>query len=207
MILELRIRQVGPWGMNSHGLVCSSTGESILVDPGAEPDKLAAMLDSSQPQAIIVTHSHGDHVGALAEMRARLRVPIMAHPDAWVGDVGVPVDEPLAHGQRLSVGAHTLRVYHTPGHTDDQICVAVESDHRVVVGDTIFEGGPGKTWSSQGFQVTLGTLRDIVLPWPDTAVLYPGHGPSFRLGDQRPAIEAFLRKDHGHFFGDATWGM
>ena len=56
----------------------------------------------------------------------------------------------------------------------------------VIVGDTIFEGGPGKTWSPEGFQTTLTTLRKVVLPWPDETVCYPGHGPSFRLGDQRP---------------------
>jgi hydroxyacylglutathione hydrolase len=50
-------------------------------------------------------------------------------------------------------------------------------------------------------------LREMVLPWPDDAVCYPGHGPHFCLGDRRAAIEAFLGKDHGEFFGDATWDM
>jgi glyoxylase-like metal-dependent hydrolase (beta-lactamase superfamily II) len=53
----------------------------------------------------------------------------------------------------------------------------------------------------------LKTLRNVVLPWPDETVCYPGHGPSFRLGDQRAAIEAFVGKDHGRFFGDAAWDM
>jgi len=61
------------------------------------------------------------------------------------------------------------------------------------------------TQSAADFQTTLGTLRNVVLAWPDETICYPGHGPSFRIGDLRPAIEAFLDRDHGDFFGDATW--
>jgi glyoxylase-like metal-dependent hydrolase (beta-lactamase superfamily II) len=81
------------------------------------------------------------------------------------------------------------------------------NDSRIIVGDTLFDGGPGRTWSAEQFQTTLKTLREIVLNWPDETTCYPGHGPSFRLGDRRAAIEAFLNKDHGDFYGDATWDM
>jgi glyoxylase-like metal-dependent hydrolase (beta-lactamase superfamily II) len=77
----------------------------------------------------------------------------------------------------------------------------------VIVGDTIFAGGPGRTGSAEAFRTTLNTLRTVVMPWPDDTVCYPGHGPSFRLGDIRLAIDAFLQKDHGDFHGDAEWGM
>lgn len=60
---------------------------------------------------------------------------------------------------------------------------------------------------AEGFQTTLRTLREVVLRWHDETVCYPGHGAAFRLGDRRGDIEAFLRKDHGAFFGDATWEM
>ena len=105
------------------------------------------------------------------------------------------------------MGVHELGVIHTPGHRDDQICFGIRKDNRVIVGDTIFEGGPGKTWSAGDFQTTLNTFRRIVLAWPDETVCYPGHGPFFRLGDRKHLIEAFVQKDHGAFFGDATWEM
>jgi hydroxyacylglutathione hydrolase len=210
--LELRTREVGPWPMNAYTLICPDTRESVLIDPGADPEGLLELLADSDPVAILLTHSHPDHVGALEEMRDRLDVPVMAHAGPHFEGVTLEADRRLSHGDQVSVGAHTLNVVHTPGHIDDMICFALwdeddDGDHRIIVGDTIFEGGPGKTWSAAGFETTLRTLRETVLSWPDDAVCYPGHGPSFRLGDIRAAIAAFLARDHGAFFGDATWEL
>lgn len=204
---ELRTQSVGPWPMNTYVLVCPTTRQSVLVDPGAEPETLAEILADTNPIGILLTHTHPDHVGALEEMRARLKVAIMAHPGPHFEGMRLDVDRTLHDGDAVQVGEHALRVYHTPGHIPDMLCFALEGDHRIVVGDTIFEGGPGKTWSAEDFQTTLQTLREIILGWPDDTVCYPGHGPHFRLGDRRADIEAFLSKDHGGFFGDATWDM
>ncbi len=206
--LDLQTRQVGPWGMNTYALICPETGQSVLIDPGDDPDTLQEMLGDSQPIAILLTHTHIDHIGALDEMRQRLNVPVVGNdgPHEPLGkDVGL--DQVLQDGDTFTIGQHTLRVYYAPGHIGDQICFAIEDDHRIVVGDTIFEGGPGRTWSAEGFQTTLQTLQNVVLPWPDETVCYPGHGNAFRLGDQRTAVAAFLAKDQGDFFGDAVWYM
>jgi glyoxylase-like metal-dependent hydrolase (beta-lactamase superfamily II) len=202
--MELRHQAVGPWSVNTYVLICPTTGDSVLCDPGADPDTLEKLLEGSRPTAILITHAHPDHVGALKQMRDRLKVPVMAHAgngsrveaDHWLGD-----------GANLQVGRCRLRVFHTPGHTPDQICYAIEGSCHTLVGDTIFEGGPGRTGSPDDFQTTLATLRNVVLTWPDDTICHPGHGTFFRLGDQREAIERFIGKDHGHFFGDATWGQ
>ena len=207
MEIELRVRQVGPWPMNAYVLVCPRTRQSVLIDPGADPDALVEMLKDTTPIAIVLTHTHFDHVGALAEMRARLDVPLLLHRGPHADDLVLDADRWLEDGDTLEVGEHTLRVYFTPGHTADQICIATDGEPRIIVGDTIFEGGPGKTESADNLQTTLKTLREVILRWPDDAICYPGHGPSFRLGDRRREIEAFLSKDHGEFFGDATWAM
>lgn len=210
--LELRTREVGPWPMNTFCLVCPTTRQSVLIDPGADAETLEEMLVDTNPVAILITHSHPDHIGALDELRARLNVPVMAHAGPHWNDVALEADRSLSDGDEIKVGKHVLRVYHVPGHIDDLVCFALwdkdgAGDQRVIVGDAIFEGGPGKTESSESFEVTLQNLRGIILNWSDDVVCYPGHGPAFRLGDKRADIEAFLAKDHGDFFGDATWDM
>lgn len=205
--LEVRTRSVGPWPMNSYALVCPATRQSVLIDPGAEPDALQDLLAGSQPVAILLTHTHPDHVGALAEMRARLGVPLLAHSGPHFRGLRLDADGVLLGGDRMQVGAAALNVYHTPGHLPDMLCFAVEGGPTVIVGDTLFDGGPGRTASPEDFQTTLQTLRAVVLAWPDQTLCYPGHGPAFRLGDRRAAIERFLAADHGAFFGDATWDM
>jgi hydroxyacylglutathione hydrolase len=212
MKLELRRRAVGPWPVNTYALVCPATGKSVLIDPGADPEKLTDMLGDSEPVGILITHTHPDHIGALEELRARLRVPVMAHPGPHFEGLALSADRWLEDGDSVPVGDYALRVYHTPGHIDDLICYALwgegyEGDQRVIVGDAIFEGGPGKTWSPEGFQTTLETLQKVILAWPDDAICYPGHGPSFRLGDIRADVGRFVAQDHGSFYGDATWDM
>jgi glyoxylase-like metal-dependent hydrolase (beta-lactamase superfamily II) len=193
--------------MNAYAFVCPVTRRSVLIDPGAEPDALAAMLEGTTPEAILLTHTHGDHIGALDEMRRRLGAPLLAHGGPHVDSITLQTDRELADGDTVAVGDGRLRVYATPGHTADMLSFLDPESLQVVVGDTIFAGGPGKTWTADGFRTTLRTLRDVVLRWPDGAVCHPGHGPSFRLGDLRDRIAAFAGHDHGDFYGDAAWEM
>jgi len=203
--LELRARSVGPWPMNTYALVCPHTRQSVLIDPGADPETLIELLAGTQPIAILLTHTHPDHVGALTEMRERLGVPLLAHPGPHFQGMALAIDREIVNSEFITVGQHTLKAHYAPGHIDDMICFAVIGGNDIIVGDTLFEGGPGNTRSSAAFQTTLRTLRDVVLPWPDESFCHAGHGPSFRLGDKRAAITSFLARDHGDFYGDATW--
>jgi glyoxylase-like metal-dependent hydrolase (beta-lactamase superfamily II) len=205
--MDVRTRPVGEKQMNTYVLVCPHTSQSVLFDPGAEPDTLLELLGSSTPVAIVLTHTHSDHIGVLDEMRASLQVPLLAHPGPHSKGVSLTADRWLNDGDTVEVGEHTLRAIHTPGHSRDMLSFALQGEPRIIVGDTLFDGGPGRTWSPEEFRTTLHTLRTIVLHWPDDTICYPGHGPAFRLGERRAAIEAFLSKEHGDFYGDATWDM
>jgi hydroxyacylglutathione hydrolase len=205
--LELRHRVVGAWAVNAYALVCLRTAQSVLIDPGSEVDTLEKMLAGTHPMAILITHGHPDHTGALATMRSRLSVPVMAHAGSDSESNPVKADRWLLDGDTLVVGDHRIHIIHTPGHTADQVCIKLDNDHRILVGDTIFDGGPGRTMSNRDFQKTLKTLEWIILSWPDDTVCYPGHGDAFQLGPRRKAIREFLEKDHGDFFGDAEWSQ
>ena len=111
--MELRTREVGPWPMNTYVLVCPDTQESVLIDPGAEPDILQDMLAGTGPIAILLTHTHPDHVLALDEMRSRLDVPVYAHAGPHFQDQTIAKDVVLAAGDIVEVGNHTLHVYAT----------------------------------------------------------------------------------------------
>jgi hydroxyacylglutathione hydrolase len=203
--LILKSVSVGPWPMNAYAVICPETGHCLLIDPGAEPDVLLAMLAGATPIGILLTHAHADHWGALEEMKAQLKAPVYMHPAD--SPMGVTADIWLADGDTLPLGDHTLQVIHTPGHTPGMVTFMLP-DHRAIVGDTIFQGGPGKTWSPDYFKLTLETMSHIVFCWPDETECFPGHGSSFRLGDERPAFEAFLRRRHpANLYGDVTWAM
>ena len=77
-------------------------------------------------------------------MRRALNVPVMAHPEF----AGAAIDRGLADGESIAVGRHRLRVRH-PRPYADQMCIAVMSDDHIIVGDTLFDGGPGKTWTPE----------------------------------------------------------
>lgn len=204
-LLILKSTEVGPWPMNSYALICPDTRQSVLIDPGADPESLMAMLVDSTPVAILLTHTHPDHIGALAEMRRQLQAPVYLHP-AEPHD-NLAIDHWFADGDTFTLGRHTLRIVHTPGHTPGMVSLMLP-DPRVIVGDTIFQGGPGKTWSAEDFITTLETMRRIVFTWPDDTECFPGHGPSFKIGDERPAFESFMGRSHpADLYGDVIWEM
>ncbi len=205
--VEVRRCTGGALRTNAYVLVEPTTKQSVLIDPGHEPDALHALLAGTLPHAILLTHAHADHIGALDTMRAALQVPVLAHAAAAAH---VPLDRRLTDGEHLPLGTATLRCCATPGHSPDMLTFllgAVGDERIAIVGDTLFAGGPGRTRSAADFQTTLRTLEQIVLRWADQTQCYLGHGPAFRLGDIRGAITGFVQHDHGTFSGNATWAM
>jgi hydroxyacylglutathione hydrolase len=204
MTFRLLNRSVGPWPMNTYVVICAETGYSAIVDPGAEAEQVLALAEGTKVAHILVTHGHPDHVGALAEVREATGASVHLHT-ADAAEFGLSFDLPLQDGEIIAIGNSRLRVIHTPGHTPG-ICSFDLGDGRVLVGDTVFVGGPGKTWSPEGFSRQMDTMQKIVFSWPDETTFYPGHGLPGVIGEERPAFEAFVRRGWPEgLFGDVTW--
>jgi hydroxyacylglutathione hydrolase len=201
--VKLRKLTVGPYDTNCYVLICPTGGESIIVDPAAEGERILSEVEGTTVKYILLTHAHLDHVGALAEVRDITEAPLGVHP-ADAQRFGVDADFDLAGGDVLEWGNCQLQVVHTPGHTPGSVCLIL--DERVLVGDTIFPGGPGHSASPEAFEQILATLQETVFTWPDETELYPGHGAATTVGQERPAFEAFLKKPRSdQLCGDVTW--
>jgi hydroxyacylglutathione hydrolase len=201
---ELLSKAVGPWPMNTYMVVDQETGEGVVVDPGADPEAIREMAQGVQIKAILLTHGHPDHVGALEEIKLASGAPVYLHPEE-ARKFGLAYDQPLEDRTEIEVGNLRMKAIHAPGHTPGMTCLDL-GDGRMLVGDTIFVGGPGRTWSPEDFSRTIKTMQEIVFAWPDETHFYPGHGPSGRIGQERPAFEAFLRRGWPpDLYGDVTW--
>jgi hydroxyacylglutathione hydrolase len=204
MPIKLLTREVGPWPMNTYLLVCQESAVSAIVDPGADAEAILAMAEGSHVEKILITHGHFDHVDALARVREITGAPVYINA-VEAANFDLAYDVAVADGDVIPVGESGLRAIHTPGHTAGMTCFDL-GDGRVLVGDTVFVGGPGKTWSAEDFSTTMRTMQQIVFAWPDDTRFYPGHGPAGRIGDERGAFDAFVRKGwHADLFGDVTW--
>ncbi len=197
-------QEVGPWPMNTYVIICEETQTSAIVDPGADAEKILALTAGTRVAKILLTHAHMDHVQALTAVKEATGAPVYLHP-AEHEKFGVDYDIPLGDGEVLEVGNLRIRTIHTPGHTPGMICLDL-GDGRIVVGDTVFVGGPGRTWSHEDFLTTMKTMRNIVFAWPDETEFFPGHGPNGKIGEERPAFEAFAARGWADDLeGDVAW--
>jgi hydroxyacylglutathione hydrolase len=194
---------LGPWETNCYAVICPGTGDSLVVDAPDEPDTIAALVAGTTPRYLLLTHNHPDHVLVLAELREKLGVPLLGHA-ADADGLPVGFDRILQDGDTLDLGAATLTVLYTPGHTPGSVCLY--SPGFLLAGDTVFPGGPGKTFSPDGFRELLTSIRDKILALPDETVILPGHGEGTTVGAVRKEYQVFTALPHpDDLYGDVTW--
>ncbi|HWA40008.1 MAG TPA: MBL fold metallo-hydrolase [Gemmatimonadales bacterium] len=179
----------------------------VVIDPGEDPDPILAALRHRgwQVEGIWLTHGHMDHVLGVPAVREMTGAPIWLHPDdrflyetapqfgpmPWE-QVRLPApDHPLAHGQRVPVGALAFEVRHTPGHSPGSVCFVGHG--LAFVGDVLFAGSVGRTDLPGGdHQTLIDSIARELLTLPDATVAYPGHGRATTIGVER-ATNPFLR--------------
>jgi len=184
--------EVGDFGNNAYLLRCRTTGEGLLIDAAAEPDRLLDLIGDTPLRTIVTTHRHRDHWQALEAVAAATGAQVIAHPlDA--PELPVPVTATVEHGDRIALGALSLEVIHLRGHTPGSIALLYsggETEKHLFTGDSLFPGGVGNTWGDpEAFnRLYTDVVERVFDRLPDETWVYPGHGRDTTLGAERPAL-------------------
>ncbi len=201
--IQIKKIELGPFGTNAYVLICRETKDSVLVDAPGEVDKILERLEGTNPKYILMTHDHSDHVGVLSKLKSVLNIQVAAHV-ADTKNLPVSPDILLNDGEVVSFGNIRLKVLHTPGHTPGSLCFFTSK--YLISGDTLFPGGPGKTWSPADFRQIIDSITKKIFQLPDDTPIYPGHGDSTVLGKEKKAFEVFSSRSHDpDLFGDVLW--
>lgn len=204
--MRILSRTVGAFQENSYLIVDETTNRAVLVDPGAEPERIIEMVRESgaELEAIWLTHGHLDHLGAVAGVRRVWKVPVHLHPDdlplyerasGQAAMYGLPFDQPenpdvmLSDGDVLTVGALEFDVLHTPGHAPGH--VVFTHGETALGGDLLFAGSIGRTDLPLSDPIRMEESLARICELDDATVVYPGHGPRTTIGDER-ATNSFL---------------
>lgn len=205
MIIETQA--AGPFVQNGSVVACEKTREAVIIDPG---DGVQALLTFASRERldirhILLTHAHLDHVTGVAAAKRALNVPIYLHRDDLFlyervvqqgASFGVriepqpPIDVFYTPNQVIAFGQLEARVHHTPGHCPGGVCLAIgekgQPARELFVGDTLFAGSIGRTDLPGGdYNTLIASIRNVLFPFGDAAVVHSGHGPDTTIGRER----------------------
>ena len=201
MILE-RLA-VGSYAANCYIIADQDTKEAIVVDPGGEADRIYKKIESKMLDVkyIVLTHGHGDHIGAVEQLKKLTSAKVLIHhddgellEDASMNltinmngpDVAFKADETIGDDTKLTIGKHTCEVIHTPGHTKGGICLYFKASKILFSGDTLCYGSIGRTDLYGGnHKQMISAIKDKLLVLEDDVTVYPGHGASTTIGFER----------------------
>ena len=182
---------------NNAYLLRDATGQALLIDAAAEPQRLLEMIGGIPVAKIVTTHQHPDHWQGLAAVKEATGAVTVAHP---LDAPGIPVrtDELVEDGGTVTFGDTILSVTHLVGHTPGSIALtlyAAEGPH-LFTGDCLFPGGVGNTQKDPERFATLyeGVTTKIFGQLPDATWVYPGHGGDTTLGTERPHLEEWRER-------------
>lgn len=198
-----KVMSVGMLESNCYILGDEDSREAVVIDPGGDGPDILAMLQKEKltVKTIINTHGHFDHVGANHALVEATGAPIAIHaadapmlsqPSAealfFTGGRLQPSHAAilLAENDILEFGPYKLKVLHTPGHTPGGICLVLQQEPIVYVGDTLFAGSIGRTdFPGGSFEDLIHSVKTKIFPLGDHYLVLPGHGPATTVEQER----------------------
>ncbi|HEX2124975.1 MAG TPA: MBL fold metallo-hydrolase [Thermoleophilaceae bacterium] len=207
--MDVRMFTVGPVAENSYIFRRDGSDRAVIVDPGDEADKLLGAIErlGGTLDGILLTHTHFDHVGAVAPVAratgAEVWVPekeafVLADINSFVPWPGFgpfesyEAEHTLKGGERLELGGFEIDVLSTPGHSPGHVTFSIPDEQAIFSGDVLFQGSVGRTDLPGGdWGTLLESIRTLVEMLPAETAVYPGHMGLTNLGAER-ATNPFL---------------
>ena len=200
--MKIEVQQVGELMTNCYIVWDENTGNAAIIDPGDEAKRIDRLIKENgyEPQAILLTHGHFDHVMAVDALSAEYGLKVFAHeleretledPEMNVsGMMGRTMTfhatDYVRDGELLNLAGYTFQVLLTPGHTKGGVCYYLASENVLFSGDTLFAGSVGRTdFPGGSMGVLVGSIREKLLTLPDETIVYPGHMESTTIGAER----------------------
>lgn len=198
----------GPFDTNAYVIGCRSSKQAAIIDPAA--DSLSAITPylathSLIPVAILLTHSHWDHIAGLAEAVTRYKVPVYVHQlDAanvrqpgsdrvpcWLNITPVEPDAFIKEGDLIEIGLLHWQILHTPGHSPGSVCLYCAEKNILISGDTLFKGTYGNISLPTAEPTLMKRSLARLAKLPSDTAVYPGHGPHTTIADELPWLKEF----------------
>ena len=179
-------------------LADTAGGTAALVDPPPNSRRYEKLIENDDLDVtyVIITHGHGDHTWGVSEARERYDARVVAHQS-----IALEIDHPVDDGDILPLGNLEMRFIHTPGHTDDSICVLCE--RKLITGDLLFVGKVGGTDLGEGARRQYHSLHEKILKLDDDIEIWPGHNfgvaRSSTIGNERATNPFILRSTFEDF--------